>query len=111
MSIYNCILCYHANLPQLLCGIQVYIKFAGSVVIILRRWLEADTIDSDNDQAQADYLSIILRRRVEPRKILRAREEDEREVKELMTDNGLGLYSICYIVYFIIIKVYKIFMA
>ncbi len=75
---------------QLLCGLQVYVKFAGSVVMILRRWLEADAIDSDDDQAQADYLSIILRRRVEPKKGLGSRREDEREVREMMADKALG---------------------
>lgn len=79
---------YHANQHlQLLCGLQVYIKFAGSVVVILRRWLEADSIDSDDDQAQADYLSVILRRRVWPKDLF-GRREGEREVKELMADNG-----------------------
>ncbi len=52
--------------------------------MMLRRWLEADEIDSDDDQGQADYLSVILRRRVEPRGGVAERRWGEKEVKKMM---------------------------
>ncbi|XP_011406684.1 PREDICTED: uncharacterized protein LOC100634258 [Amphimedon queenslandica] len=40
---------------KVLCGLPVYVKFAGAAVTILRRWLKADTIN-DEDCIE-DYLS------------------------------------------------------
>lgn len=33
----------------MLCGIQVYVKFAGAAVACLRRWLSADNIPPDEE--------------------------------------------------------------
>ena len=53
--------CYHLLL-QLLCGLQVYVKFAGSVVIMLRRWLDSEEIPSDDELTKNEYFSNIHQR-------------------------------------------------
>ena len=46
-------------LPQVLCGLPVYIKFAGAAVMMIRRWLEADDIPSDDEDAKTRYFDHI----------------------------------------------------
>jgi len=40
---------------KVLCGLPVYIKFAGSAVMLLRRWLDADDIPSEDEDGKNDY--------------------------------------------------------
>ncbi len=44
--------------PQVVCGLPVYIKFAGAAVVLLRRWLDAEDIP-DDEKAIGDYLDHI----------------------------------------------------
>ena len=53
------ITCTHTHTQQVLCGFPVYIKFAGSSVTLLRRWLYAEEIDSDDELAKNEYFSRI----------------------------------------------------
>ena len=50
-----------SSLPQqVLCGLPVYIKFAGAAVAMLRRWLTADDIPSDETR-EAEFLANVHR--------------------------------------------------
>ena len=40
-------------------GLPLYLKFAGAIVIALRRWLSADDIDEDNQVEMNKYFVTI----------------------------------------------------
>ena len=46
----------------MLCGLPVYVKFAGSTVVALRRWMEAPDIDDEDDIARKNYFDNIFKR-------------------------------------------------
>ena len=48
------------SIPQVLCGLPMYVKFAGSAVVALRRWMEAPEIDPENETAKRNYFENIF---------------------------------------------------
>ena len=53
---------YHSYL-QVLCGLPVYLKFAGAVVEVLKRWLHSDELLVD-EEARESYFAQIHRNRL-----------------------------------------------
>ena len=49
-------------LPQVLCGLPMYVKFAGSVVVALRRWMDAPEINPDDETTKRNYFDNIYKR-------------------------------------------------
>ena len=46
----------------MLCGLPMYVKFAGSAVVALRRWMDAPEIDPEDEAARSNYLDNIYTR-------------------------------------------------
>ena len=44
---------------QLVLGLPLYLKFAGAIIIALKRWLSADDIDEDNEVEMDKYFVTI----------------------------------------------------
>lgn len=42
-----------------MCGYPVFVRFAGSIVVALRRWLDAEIIDVDSEYAVKAYFDLI----------------------------------------------------
>ena len=47
--------------PQVLCGLPMYVKFAGSVVVALRRWMDAPEINPEDEAAKKNYFDNIFK--------------------------------------------------
>ena len=45
---------------KVLCGLPMYVKFAGSVVVALRRWMDAPEINPEDETAKKNYFDNIF---------------------------------------------------
>ena len=54
---YCYIICWYF---QVLCGLPMYVKFAGSVVVALRRWMDAPEINPEDEATKKNYFDNIF---------------------------------------------------
>ena len=75
----------------------MYVKFAGSAVVALRRWMDAPEINPEDESAKQNYFDNIFKRH---KHIDESIAEDIRRLEELTDGDIAGDYvSFCVIMY------------